>query len=119
MSNTSRIAFAGSVVFLCLANLGCVTALINSLSGEDVYQEVRTNGIPASATVLEIWETGIRINDNPVVGFRLEVNADGVGPYEAETKALISILWIPRIQPGAVLPIRYAAGDPSLVALDI
>jgi hypothetical protein len=47
------------------------------------------------------------------------VHAEGLVPWQAETKALISILEIPRIQPGAVLPVMYDPNDPSRVALDI
>ena len=69
--------------------------------------------------MLKIWETGVRVNDDPVVGFLLEIDANGMEPYEAETKGLISILWIPQIQPGAVLPVKYDPEDPSRIALDI
>ena len=49
----------------------------------------------------------------------LEIHAEEMGPYEAETEALISILWVPQIQPGAVLPVKYDPKDPSRIALDI
>jgi len=93
--------------------------MIGSFTGEDVAKEIREKGLPAKARVLKIWETGVRVNDDPVVGFLLEIHADGMAPYEAQTKALISILWIPQIQPGAVLPVKYDPEDPSRIALDI
>ena len=93
--------------------------MIDSFTREDTAREIRKAGLPAKGTVLKIWETGVRVNDSPVVGFRLKVHAEGMAPFEAETKALISILWIPRIQPGAVLPVRYDPNDPSRVVLDI
>ena len=101
-----------SICFVC-------ASMIDSFTGEDIAQEIRGNGLPAKGTVLKIWETGVRVNDNPVVGFLLEIHAEGMTPYEAETKALISILWIPQIQPGAVLPVKYDPEDPSRIALDI
>ncbi len=103
---------ATSICFAC-------ASMIDSFTGEDIAQEIRGNGLPAKGTVLKIWETGVRVNDNPVVGFLLEIHAEGMTPYEAETKALISILWIPQIQPGAVLPVKYDPEDPSRIALDI
>jgi hypothetical protein len=102
----------------CLS-VGCISSMVDSYTGEDVAGDVRANGLPASGRVLKIWETGVRVNDNPVVGFLLEIHAEGIAPYEAETKALISILWIPRIQPGEILPVKYDPDDPSRVALDI
>jgi hypothetical protein len=98
---------------------GCITAMTDSFTGENVARDVRANGLPATATVLQIWETGVRVNDNPVVGFLLEVHAEGLEPYKAETKALISILLIPQIQPGAVLKVKYDPRNPQRVALDI
>ena len=108
------------VVFIagCLS-VGCISSMVDSYTGEDVAGDVRANGLPASGRVLKIWETGVRVNDNPVVGFLLEIHAEGIPPYEAETKALISVLWIPRIQPGEILPVKYDPDDPSRVALDI
>ena len=108
------------VVFICgCLSVGCISSMVDSYTGEDVAGDVRANGLPASGRVLKIWETGVRVNDNPVVGFLLEIHAEGIAPYEAETKALISILWIPRIQPGEILPVKYDPDDPSRVALDI
>ncbi len=37
------------------------------------------DGMPAQATILRIWDTGTTINDNPVVGFLLEVRAESAG----------------------------------------
>jgi hypothetical protein len=103
---------ASSMCFAC-------ASMIDSFTGEDVSREIREKGLPAKGTVLKIWETGVRVNDSLVVGFLLKIHAEGMAPYEAETKALISILWIPQIQPGAVLPVKYDPKDPSRIALDI
>jgi hypothetical protein len=103
----------------CFSNLGCVSMMVDSFTGEDVAAEIRANGLPATAKIVRIWETGVRVNHNPVVGFLLEVHAEGMEPYEAETKALISILMIPQIQPGAVLKVKYDPKDPRRIALDI
>lgn len=113
-----RASLVLAVIAGCLS-FGCISSMVDSYTGEDVSREIRANGLPASGTVLKIWETGTRVNDNPVVGFLLEIDAEGMEPYRAETKALISILSIPQIQPGAVLPIRFDPEDPSKIALDI
>lgn len=106
-------------LIICFSMFGCVTLMMDSFTGENVAAEIRANGLPATATVLKIWETGTRINNNPVVGFLLEVHAEGLQPYTAETKALISILMIPQIQPGANLKVKYDPENPNRVALDI
>jgi prolyl oligopeptidase len=109
----------GLIFATCALTGGCLSGLVASLTGEDVSRDVLANGLPATGKVLEIWETGVRINDNPVVGFLLEVHADGMEPYQAEIRALVSILWVPQIQPGAELPIMIDPAQPTRVALDL
>jgi len=104
---------------ICFSMFGCVTLMMDSFTQENDAEDIRLHGLPATATVLKIWETGTRINNNPVVGFLLEVHAEGLQPYTAETKALISILMIPQIQPGANLKVKYDPENPNRVALDI
>jgi len=105
------------VVLAFSATASC--AMIDHYTGEDVNKQVRENGISASAEVLEIWDTGTRLNDNPVVGFRLRVTVDNGEPYEAETKNVVSIVHIPQVQPGAILPVKVDPDDPQRVALAI
>ncbi len=92
---------------------------IGQYTGEAENKPVRETGISASATVLEVWDTGVRLNDNPVVGFRLEVTLEDGTSYEATTKNVVSIVHIPQVQPGSVLPVRVDPNDHSAVALDI
>ena len=94
-------------------------AMIDNYTGEDVNKPVRENGVPASAKVLEVWDTGVRLNDNPVVGFRLLVTLEDGTSYEAETKNVVSVVHIPQVQPGAVLPVKVNPENRQLVALDI
>lgn len=109
----------GLVAALVLQVACSLTGMVDQMTGEDVNREVRQKGLPARATVLEIWDTGVTVNDDPVVGFRLEVDAQGRPPWHAEARSLVSILAIPRIQPGAVLPVRYDPTDPTRVAVEV
>jgi hypothetical protein len=102
---------------LLIAPLSGCAGILAHYTGEDTASEVRAIGLPAQATILRIWETGVRVNDNPVVGFLLEVRAEGREPWQAETRALVSILDIPQIQPGAVLEVLYDPDHPERVAI--
>ncbi len=102
---------------ICLSTIGCFSAIVNSFTGENIAEEIRSVGLPAEGTVLKIWETGAWVNNSPVVGFLLEVRAPGLEPWRAETKALVSILAIGSIQPGKVLPLKYDPADPTRIAL--
>ena len=99
---------------------GCGTdQFVGRFTGENVSSQIRATGSPAKAVVLRIWETGTRVNHSPVVGFELEVRADGLPSWRAETKALVSILAIPRIQPGMEIDVFYDPADPKRVAIDL
>jgi hypothetical protein len=107
--------------FLAVLVLGAISRcfMADRLSGEGEARKIRALGRAAQAKVLKIWDTGITVNNDPVVGFLLEVRPNDRPPYQAETKALISRLDIPQIQPGAVLPVKFDPDDPGRVALDI
>jgi len=110
-----HLALAGITVLLLLSSC----SMIDNYTGEGDNQPVRETGVFASAEVLEVWDTGVRYNNNPVVGFRLLVTlADGT-TYEAETKNVVSVVHIPQVQPGAVLPVKVDPEDRNRVALDI
>jgi len=107
-----------AVLAVLIPALGCsIAGMVGRATGEDVNRAVRETGLPGQATVVEIWDTGVTVNDNPVVGFRLQIQAEGRPPWQAETKALVSLLAIPQIQPGATLPVYYDPADPSRVAI--
>lgn len=96
-----------------------MTTLVDRMTGEDDAKAVRKTGSAARARVLQIWDTGMSLNTNPIVRFRLEVHAEGLEPFEAETRAVVGRLDIPQIQPGADLPVKYDPNDHTRVALDI
>jgi len=82
--------------------------------------DLQTTGISTQAEILERWETGMEVNEEPVIGLKVRVTPAGGTPYEATIKrVLISKLDIPRFQPGAVIPVRYDPKDPSRVSIDL
>ena len=105
------------ILTLALALNGCAVA--NKMSGVTQAKELSTTGEAAQAEILKIWDTGTTINDDPVVGFLLQVRPDGKEAYQAETKLLISRVHVPQVQPGAVVPVRIDPANPQRVSLDI
>jgi hypothetical protein len=75
------------------------------------------NGILGQATILRIWETGITVNDRPQVGFSLNVQHPDGSSYEAETKAVVSLINLPQVQPGATVAVKIDPNNRSRVAL--
>lgn len=102
---------------LTLLLAGCAVA--DRMSGVAEAKRLQGTGTPANARILEIWDTGITVNDDPVIGMRVEISrSDGTTYTAAIPKSLISRLDVPRFQPGANVPVRIDPRDPNLVALD-
>ncbi len=98
--------------------LGCAT-LVDSFSGRKESCEILATGNPATAVIVRLIDTGTTINNDPVVEFVLQVTPPDGETYEAHTKALVSRLDIPAIQPGRVVPVKYDPRMPTRVAIDL
>lgn len=107
-----------SILLPALAAAGCAT-LVGHYSGRTEACAILAIGTPAQATIVQLVDTGTRINDDPVVEFVLEVRPDGRAAYSARTRGLVSPLDIPAVQPGRVVPVKFDPHDPSRVALDL
>lgn len=73
-------------------------------------RRVLRNGRTGEGRILSVAQTGVYINNNPMMRITLEVTPSDGRPFEAETERLINIAQIPQFQPGAVVPVRY---DPN------
>lgn len=110
-----RRAWLGLVIGVVAS--GCVVA--DRITGEGEAKRIRRVGQVADALILEIWDTGITVNNDPVVAFRLEVRPREGTPYEVETRGRVSRLHIPQVQPGTTVPVAIDPDDPTKVALAI
>ncbi|MCB1008296.1 MAG: hypothetical protein KDB94_05300, partial [Acidobacteria bacterium] len=99
---------------VALAAAGCAS-MVQELGG-GMTPELAEVGVPATAQILEIWDTGWTINDNPVIGMKVRVQPSDRPPYEATIeKTTVSRIAIPQFQPGAVVPVRFDPGNPEVV----
>jgi hypothetical protein len=106
-----------ALVILAALLAGC--AMVDRMSGVAETKRLQASGVAASARVVEIWDTGITVNQDPVIGMKVEVTrADGSTYSATIPKSLISRLDVPRFQPGAVVDVRIDPQDPAKVALD-
>lgn len=71
------------------------------------------SGLPATAEVVSIQDTGASINDNPVVKLSLKVtpSVGGMSPFETTGETLVSKIAIPR--KGDKINIKYNMTNPS------
>ena len=106
-----------AVVLVLVLTTGC--AMIDRMSGVTDTKTLQETGVAAEATIVKIWDTGMTVNDDPVIGMEVQVY-----PAEGETwratipKSLISRLDIPQFQPGQTVHVRFDPQDKSRVGLD-
>ena len=108
-----------SAAFMTSLVLSGCTAIVDQFSGRGEACAILATGKPASATITAISDTGITINNDPVVAFDLEVHPGQGAPFMAKTQALISRLDVPQVQPGRVVPVKFDPRQPSRVAIDL
>ena len=116
MLSRKHIKMTALSLFICLLS-SC--AAVDYLSGEGDSKAIRQAGRKASAEIIEIWDTGMTLNDDPIVGFKLRVHEAGIESYEVKTKGLVSRLDVPQIQPGRTIPVAIDPNDRTRVAIDI
>lgn len=114
-----RTRWSSMVPFL-LAILAGGCAMIDRMSGVAEARRLQETGLPATATVVKVWDTGITVNDDPVIGLEVEVSRGDGSVYTATIpKSLVSRIDVSRFQPGSTVEVRIDPGDASLVALDV
>ena len=114
------------IVIICLALLllaGGFYAVIffafKAVLGPEVARrKLLETGEPAEATILQVTDTRVTMNEiYPVVKVLLEVRPQGRPPYQAETTMLINRMDIPQVQPGLVVPVKIDPRSPKRVAI--
>lgn len=118
VSPTLRCAARSCTVAALAFALGCGT--IDRLTGVSDARELRASGVAAEAEVLSLWDTGITVNQDPVIGLKVEVRPADRPSYQATIeKSLVSRLDVPRFQPGRIVPVRFDPRNPARVAIDL
>lgn len=78
-------------------------------------QNLEQNGLPATAEVVSIIDTGQLINFNPVVVMQLKVQPQFEVPFETTVQTIVSKIAIPRL--GDTINIKYNPADRSQIAV--
>ena len=66
---------------------------------------VQKNGVVGTAVVSTLKETGRLQNHTPELSLELEVSLPGQASYRIEKKAVIPMIYYPRIQPGMTIEV--------------
>lgn len=118
VSPALRLAATAALPLVFALALGCGT--VDRFTGVSASRELQSTGVAADAEILSLWDTGITVNQDPVIGLKVRVQPRDGAPYEATIeKSLVSRLDVPRFQPGRTIPVRFDPRNPSRVAVDL
>lgn len=79
---------------------------------------IRTDGLPATGTVISAMRTGTEINGVPLMKIALRVEHESREPWVATTKLLVPPQNTSMLQVGNTLYVRFDPQDPSQIVLD-
>lgn len=75
-------------------------------------------GLPTQATILKMWRTGTVFNNNPQIGFHLQIQSPDDGSiYETETKVVLPQFMVAKFQEGVTTPVKVDPNDHTRVVL--
>lgn len=101
-----------------------VSALIGLVLAGPIYldykaSQVRSHATRIPAQVVTLKDTGDRFNRKPVVYVGVEFTPPGAKqPIQAEVKDAISVVHLPRFQPGNKIEIFINPENPTEIALE-
>ena len=72
-----------------------------------------SGGIAGSATIDSVADTGMFVNEAPVLELSMTVSIPGREPYPVKHRQLVSHAALARFQPGSMLPVRVSQQDPN------
>lgn len=89
------------------------------------HDQLLATGVPAQGRILQMGPTGLTVNNAPQLALVLEVHPPAQAgyrgaapPFIANVQALVPVYAMGRVQPGAFVPLRFDATNPSRVAID-
>jgi hypothetical protein len=81
-------------------------------------QALTKTGLPGTAQILEMSQTGVYINENPQVRMKLHVEAQGIPPYECEKKVTVPMIALGVLGSGRPLSVYVDPNDHENIYID-
>jgi hypothetical protein len=106
----------GQIWIVVAAVIGVIYLVINRRTSQKLA--LRQKGLPGTAQVLEMSQTGVYINENPQVKMKLQVQATGIAPYQCEIKATVPLIAIGMLGTGRPLTVYVNPDDHEDIFID-
>ena len=116
----SGVVMVGVAFFVMPQFTGMMKDATGMVDGLAAKAQLAQTGLPASAQVLAVQQTGVMVNYNPEVLATLQVTHPHTGAaYQVQAKSVVPQIAIPQIQPGAHIQVRINPTNPMDVALAV
>jgi hypothetical protein len=84
----------------------------------DQAEQLKQTGIPGKATILEMTQTGVYINEQPQVKLKLRVEGQGQQPYELEKRVTVPMIALGTLSSGQPLNVYIDRQDREQIVID-
>jgi hypothetical protein len=114
---------AAGGMFLTGAILG-VTGLLLAMwarrwqRGYAEAQRIKATGVPGTARILSMRQTGVYMNEQPQIELTLEVTSSMQGPYQVVMKEYVPMMLLGTLTSGAPLPVKVDPANPNTVIIE-
>jgi hypothetical protein len=114
----TTIITVGSICLSVLCGLVITAAAIGiplymMRNNQKKLQNLAATGKQGEATILQMADTGMRINDNPRVSLLIEVRIPGYPPYQVQKTVTIDLIRMSQVQPGSVVIVLADPTQPA------
>jgi type II secretory pathway pseudopilin PulG len=106
-----------TVVVLGIMAVVFVPFILRLTRNASQNQKLLNGGMDAEAIIMQIAETGVRINEQPQVRIILEVHPANAPVFQSQATTVISYFQASQFQPGAHVQVKYDPSDMSKVAI--
>lgn len=81
-------------------------------------EQLRRNGVAATARVVAVKQTGTWSGNNPEVELSLEISRAGEAAYTHTLRTVVPVVNAPSVQPGTVIRLKIDAKDRDRIVID-
>src|SRR6266540_161849 len=116
LSGNGGLLFTGAI--LAVVGIIFVVVYLRIRRRRAEAQQLEQTGLSATATVTGITQTGMYINEQPVLGIDLQINAPSRAPYSVHVREMVPFIMLTQVQAGRTYPAKVDPNDPEKILVE-
>jgi hypothetical protein len=81
-------------------------------------ERIKAQGVPGTATILGMRQTGVQLNEQPQIELKLQVSTQMHGAYEVTLKEWVPLMLLGALSSGRPLPVKVDPANPQRVIIE-